>query len=169
MNLVCMANKRNRRGVSLLFAFLVPFFFFLIVQFTAKEVKLWMQICMFISICALAWYLIRHQLCTFIYEVTAFDESEGEYLFIYTLQGKRKSLLLRLSLESLLVANALAHETKKSAPREKKHCNACYNLLPDTLLRLRFKDGAGCMTVDLEANEEMTAFFLNYLKERDSL
>ena len=168
MNLVCTVNKQNKRGVSLLFAFLAPFLFFLLLQFTAKEVKLWMQICLFVSVCAFAWYLIRHQLCSFIYEVTAYDQSNDAYLFIYTLQGKRKSLMMRLPLESLLVSNALTHETRKSAPREKKHCNACYNLLPDAFVRLRFKDGVSCMTVDLEASEEMTAFFQNYLKERES-
>ena len=128
-----------------------------------------MQICLFASLCVLAWYLIRHQLCSFMYETAAFDESEEVYLFVYTLQGRRKSLLLRLSLTQLFEVHALTHTTRKSVFREKKHCNACYNLRPDSFLRLRFADGAGCMTVDLEADEAMTAFLKNYFQERETL
>ena len=128
-----------------------------------------MQICLFASVCTLAWYLIRYLLCTFVYTVDAYDESEGAYLFVYSVQGKRKSLILRLPLADLLAADALTHQTRKSILCEKKRCNVCHNLLPDTFLRLRFRDGVGYMTVDLEADEAMAQFFKKYLLERENV
>ena len=169
MNLVCMANKQNKRGVLLLFAFLTPTLVFLLMHILAKEVARWLQVCWFACVCVLAWYLLRHQLCTFIYSIDTYDEEEGAYLFLYSVQGKRKSLLLRLPLARLCTADELTHETRKRVSREKKHCNACYNLLPDAFLRLRFADGAGYMTVDLEADEAMTTFLKQYLTERENV
>ena len=164
INLSCTANKQNKRGVSLLFAFLAPTVLLLIAFLMAKDPSLWLQVALFASVCVLLWYILRYQLCTFVYAIEGYEEDQSPELLIYSVQGKRKSLLVRMPLSQLRAAHSLSFSTRKSVPREKKHSRACYNLLPDAFMRLRFA-GAGTipMTVDIEADEAMQNYLINYL------
>lgn len=167
----CTANTRNKKGVSLLFAFLTPVLLFLLLHLTAKEPTLWIQLALFASVCVLLWYTLRFCLCTFTYSVDVYEEEGAPILLVYSTQGKRKSLLFRLSLDCLHTLLRLTSATRKKAPRSKRHCNACFNLCPDTLVRLTFMESGTPITVDLEADEAFTLFLENYLtdKERDLL
>ena len=163
INLSCAANKQNKRGVSLLFAFLTPFLLLFLAFLMTKDPSIWIEVGLFVSVCVLLWYVLRYQLCTFVYAIEGYEEDEAPELLVYSVQGRRKSLLVRMPLSQLREMRALTFATRKTFAREKKHSRACYNLMPDNFLRLRFQGAIAYMTVDIEADEPMRLYLENYL------